>query len=294
MKKSNFDFMKNRLPDLYILAAQAEQLADGNPLLALENLQQIGRMLVRQIVMEEELVADETETMALLETLISNEIMPSSLLSALKQLEYTDVRESELLLEPGEVIKLLRRMYDVTGWYYKTYIDDEYDSEPMILQPQDISLSRIQKEPGWMPADVIIQGREAAADWQERVVENEQSLETEDHETYQGQMWHGMKHGIGTYRWSDGTLYSGQWNRDVEHGKGVKHFANGDNFHGEWRDGLFHGKGTYAWKDGSRYEGGWEHHLAHGYGTLTRSDGSVKRGLWVRGEFAMNQDVLSE
>lgn len=295
MNKSNFDFLKHKLPEYYTLAAQAELLVDDNPLVAIGHLQRLGRMLVKQIVIVEGLSPHEDEPMALLETLIRNEIAPDSFIMLLKRLEYFDVRESEMLLNPTEAKRLLQQTYDMTSWYFKTFIDDHYEAEPMYLQPQATGLSRLleQAPGGEQTPTVIIEGQTMAAEWQEPI-ENGQNVQMDQHEGYQGQMWHGMKHGTGKYRWLDGTQYIGQWSRDVEHGAGVKHFANGDRYQGEWQDGFFHGKGTYEWQDGSKYEGQWQYHLEHGFGTKTHSDGTVIRGLWAHGEWVLNQDQLNE
>ncbi|WP_282935817.1 hypothetical protein [Paenibacillus sp. RC67] len=296
MKNTNFDFIKGKLPEFYALAAQAEFTVDSNPLQCLNHLQRLGRMLTERIITHEDLKVIGNEPLDLLEALIHHEIIPPPLISPLKRVEYLDPRESELLLDPTEVKRLLLDMYDLTGWYYKTYIDDKYAAKPMYLQPQLTSLSSIQghQEGGeHSPAWVVIEGREYAADWQERV-ENEQHVEIGPQESYQGQMWNGMKHGKGRYQWSDGTQYLGLWSRDVEHGTGTKLFANGDRYHGEWKDGFFHGKGIYEWKDGTKFEGCWEYNLEHGFGIQTRSDGTVRRGLWANGEFILNQDQIKE
>ncbi|WP_051620467.1 MORN repeat-containing protein [Paenibacillus sp. UNC451MF] len=293
--KSNFDFMQEKLPELYALAANAEQFVDSNPLLSLNSLQRLGRSFVTQIIIMEELSATSDEPMTLLETLICNEIIPPPFVSLLKQLEYFDPRESELLLDLLEVKRLLFRMYDLTEWFYKTYIDDRYVANPLYMEPQNFSLASIKQQEYYdMKGQILgIDDREYATVWRERI-ENEQHVEINDQESYQGQIWNGLKHGEGVYCWPDGTRYLGQWSRDVEHGVGVKHFANGDSYQGDWKDGLFHGKGTYKWKDGAKFEGHWEYNLEHGYGVQTRSDGTVRRGLWTNGELVINQDQLKE
>ena len=44
----------------------------------------------------------------------------------------------------------------------------------------------------------------------------------------------GRRHGIGTYKWTNGNSYSG-----------------------EWADNAMNGFGTYEWADGRKYEGYW-------------------------------------
>lgn len=45
--------------------------------------------------------------------------------------------------------------------------------------------------------------------------------------------------------WDDGCKYDGDWKDDVRHGKGTFEYTNGDKYEGDWADDIQHGKGTY-------------------------------------------------
>jgi hypothetical protein len=40
-------------------------------------------------------------------------------------------------------------------------------------------------------------------------------------ETYQGELSHGLKEGVGTYYYNNGTYYSGNWHDDLKEGYGI-------------------------------------------------------------------------
>lgn len=51
---------------------------------------------------------------------------------------------------------------------------------------------------------------------------------------YQGEVVDGLRHGVGTQFWSDGSAYSGNWYRNCRKGEGVHTFRDGSTFSGEW------------------------------------------------------------
>ncbi|ULL13584.1 hypothetical protein DVH26_03450 [Paenibacillus sp. H1-7] len=295
MTVSNFAFVKAALPELHALASKAERTMDSAPLVTLQYLQLMGQWFVTTILMHEDLAPGSAEPMARLETLLRNEIVPERWSAVLKRLEYMDTRESELLLDPAIGKRRLFEMYDFTCWYYKTYIDDEYEPSPAYVSSQSLCISSMESTEvrrEHVQSQIGINGQHFEAQW-ERHIGNGHRIETAEGESYQGEWHNGMKQGTGVYRWSDGTKYTGQWSRDVEHGFGEKQYANGDTYRGEWREGLFYGKGTYQWNDGAEYVGQWEDNMEHGYGVKTLRDGAVHRGLWVYGELVVREDQLA-
>ena len=48
--------------------------------------------------------------------------------------------------------------------------------------------------------------------------------------------------------WDDGCKYDGDWKDDVRHGKGTFEYTNGDKYEGDWADDIQHGKGTYFFR----------------------------------------------
>lgn len=46
------------------------------------------------------------------------------------------------------------------------------------------------------------------------------------------------KHGVGTFRWTDGDSYTGEWQNNAMHGQGVFHYADGTKFEGRFENNL--------------------------------------------------------
>ncbi len=189
-------------------------------------------------------------------------------------------------------------MYDLTAWYYKTFVNDQFVSPPLLLEPQIGTVAvpsehERETKPNLIESIVHIDNKKVEGVW-ESIQEDRIGIEYESGETYHGQTRNGLRCGTGVYRWSDGSKYEGQWFNDMEYGFGVKEYANGDRYGGEWKDGMFNGKGSYEWNDGTVYEGGWEDNLEHGYGTKTHRDGYIQKGFWTRGEFVFTKDQLNQ
>ncbi len=51
----------------------------------------------------------------------------------------------------------------------------------------------------------------------------------------------GMKHGVGSFVWADGSTYTGEFFRNNIHGKGVYKWADGREFTGDWKDNKMDG-----------------------------------------------------
>jgi len=101
---------------------------------------------------------------------------------------------------------------------------------------------------------------------------------------YEGEMKDGLRHGVGTYRWSNGDVYIGKYVNDVRQGKGKFIYASGAVYEGDFLDGNFHGHGVYRWADGDTYDGEWKNDERHGNGKWINADGSYFTGVWENGE----------
>lgn len=292
----NFKAYEKELPDIYVFIYNADRAMDFDHVIALGHLQEIGRLLVKKILKNEQQECEQEDSLLNLQALMNIEILPKYLVTTLKQLEYLDTRESDMLIDLSQVKKLLFSIHDLTFWYFKTYIDDQFSPPPMLISPQHTTLnikSNHANHTTELKMDVHIDHEIVKGIWEDRN-EGEHYIEFQENESYQGQMSNGMRSGTGVYRWMDGTKYAGQWHRDSEYGFGVKEYANGDCYRGEWKEGLFHGKGTYLWNDGTRFEGNWQDNLEHGYGIKTYTDGSIQKGFWTLGELNFIKDQLGE
>ncbi len=50
----------------------------------------------------------------------------------------------------------------------------------------------------------------------------------------QGSIQNNLKHGKGTYIFSNGDRYEGEWVNDMKHGKGTFYYGNGELYIGQW------------------------------------------------------------
>lgn len=106
---------------------------------------------------------------------------------------------------------------------------------------------------------------------------------------YFGQQKKGLPHGIGNYRWSDGSEYKGYWKNNKMHGKGTLYDEEGKHI-GIWKNGKSVSGKTIG-IDGSVYKGEWsEFNIANGYGIKKYKDGAVEEGVFNNSLF--NKGVL--
>ena len=87
------------------------------------------------------------------------------------------------------------------------------------------------------------------------------------------------ENGTGTMNYTSGTYY-GAWENGLRHGEGSYKWTNGDVYSGDWKDDKRHGQGQYIWKDGSKYMGNYSHGVRSGYGLYYYKNGSIYEGTW--------------
>jgi len=87
------------------------------------------------------------------------------------------------------------------------------------------------------------------------------------------------ENGTGTMNYTSGT-YFGAWKNGLRHGEGSYKWTNGDVYSGNWEDDKRHGQGQYIWNDGSKYMGNYSHGIRSGYGLYYYKNGSIYEGTW--------------
>jgi len=91
---------------------------------------------------------------------------------------------------------------------------------------------------------------------------------------YVGELENNMKHGQGTFFYTNGDKYIGQWKDNQRYGQGTFFYANSDKYVGKWKDDLKNGKGIKYFSNGNKYIGKWKDDLhKHGQGTYIYSNG---------------------
>lgn len=85
-------------------------------------------------------------------------------------------------------------------------------------------------------------------------------------ELYEGDMLDEQKHGMGEYRYADGTVYCGDWYRGQRQGFGMLIAPDGASYQGEFDHDMIHGEGVWNWPDGSMYTGQAKHGSREGKG----------------------------
>lgn len=92
---------------------------------------------------------------------------------------------------------------------------------------------------------------------------------------YDGEWVSGIRQGMGTMMWNDGSWYKGGWKNGSRHGKGEFHYSNGNKFVGIFNEGKRHGEGTFYWNNGDRLEATWVNDVKQGAAVYYWSDGAT-------------------
>lgn len=50
----------------------------------------------------------------------------------------------------------------------------------------------------------------------------------------------------------------GYWLKGLRHGKGTFYYSNGSKYEGDWAENHKHGQGTFTFEDGTEYRGRFE------------------------------------
>jgi hypothetical protein len=58
----------------------------------------------------------------------------------------------------------------------------------------------------------------------------------------------GLRCGVGTCTWADGSTYKGEWLNNLRHGNG-KHICDFYEYVGQWHSGVKHGRGRLIRKN---------------------------------------------
>ena len=103
-------------------------------------------------------------------------------------------------------------------------------------------------------------------------------------EVFEGQVVDGKRHGVGEYRYSDGSKYAGEWFKGYRQGYGQLTSKDGTTYTGEWDRNKVHGSGSFKWPDGSSYTGEAFEGTRQGKGCYI----SGKHDVYV-GDFRKNQ-----
>lgn len=85
-------------------------------------------------------------------------------------------------------------------------------------------------------------------------------------ERYSGNWKDNFQSGFGTHIWldsnSDNKLlrnrYVGYWANGLRHGKGTFYYSNGSKYEGDWNENFKHGHGVFTFEDGTEYDGPFE------------------------------------
>lgn len=103
------------------------------------------------------------------------------------------------------------------------------------------------------------------------------------HKRYAGQYKNGMRHGQGTFTFSNGMKYVGEFRNDKPNGRGTMTTPDGTEITGFFRDGVAHGKAKMNLPDGKKYEGDFKNGMPNGRGVLTSPNGTKYEGEMLTG-----------
>ncbi|GMH75446.1 hypothetical protein TrST_g13072 [Triparma strigata] len=92
----------------------------------------------------------------------------------------------------------------------------------------------------------------------------------------------GIRHGQGTYTYSDFYKYEGNWSNGVKDGKGKFTLADLSVYEGDFLDGEITGEGVRTYVNGNVYKGSFLNGERCGYGEfLDAKNGSTYKGSWM-------------
>lgn len=82
-------------------------------------------------------------------------------------------------------------------------------------------------------------------------------------EKYTGNWVENLQSGFGTHIWLDSgsankllrNRYVGYWQNGLRHGKGTFYYSNGSKYEGDWVQNFKEGHGLFTFEDGTEYEG---------------------------------------
>jgi hypothetical protein len=84
---------------------------------------------------------------------------------------------------------------------------------------------------------------------------------------YEGSFCDEQMHGVGSFRWMDGSMYEGEWFRGKRFGYGhMKDVKDKSCYEGWWDSDKIHGDGIMSWEEGNIYLGQWKYGEIHGIG----------------------------
>lgn len=101
---------------------------------------------------------------------------------------------------------------------------------------------------------------------------------------YNGLIWNGLAHGLGTIRFANGDQIDG--NFIAGHPHGIMHiiFANNSgHYTGRTNGRRPHGHGTWFYQNNETLTGNWLNGEAHGVMTRTLTNGNQQEEEWIQG-----------
>lgn len=88
-------------------------------------------------------------------------------------------------------------------------------------------------------------------------------------------------------------LYHGELQNGQMHGLGQFRFHDGSSYCGEFSSGMFEGFGVFRWSDGRSYRGYFHSNRMEGLGTYYLADGSLYSGSFSSGQLQANKPYFS-
>ena len=94
-------------------------------------------------------------------------------------------------------------------------------------------------------------------------------IDTQENSKYDGDFFHGLRHGKGKIIYQNGTIFIGDFFLGQPHGEGTFFYNNGSTYVGPVSNGLPHGKnGTFTLLTGKKYIGSFSNGYIHGPTTV--------------------------
>jgi hypothetical protein len=114
----------------------------------------------------------------------------------------------------------------------------------------------------------------------------------ETNEVYEGEFIDEKFHGVGIFKYNDGSVYEGEWHMNKRYGHGYLSSNEGWIYEGNFDDNKRHGEGMLCWPDGATYIGHFLHNKMHGIGLFVSKMKDVYKGEFVDNYFHGKGEML--
>lgn len=219
-----------------------------------------------------------------------------------KWLSYSSIRG---MFRKGELSGLVVIYYSDGSFYEGPYIEEKWIN--MLGRVLPLGISDNHFGVFTCPDGRVFEGNQVTNHFDPFNLQTFYRLIYPNGEVYEGLFCDELFHGVGMYKYKDGSVYEGQWHRgnrfghghmrsvagwtyegnfdkDRKHGEGVMSFADGATYMGEWYYDYMQGQGLFLSHLRDLYKGSFHQGVFEGFGRMYYANGAMHVGYFKGGE----------